>query len=223
MQRDAGSNHCEGFTTTTGAVFAGDKVGNTVHVSGMVALDAEGKTVGIGDCRAQTRQVLELIKAILEQAGGTLADIAHNHVCLKDLADYAAMNAIYEEYFPVNPSGTLLHPSRPGEVGVSGRDRIGRIPAAATHDGVRYESDLRAANENYGKRFMILIRSYLRKLSAIGVAAILALVASGTGAQAYPARPIRLIVPYSTGSATDSLARLIADKLTVSLGQAVVV
>jgi tripartite-type tricarboxylate transporter receptor subunit TctC len=70
---------------------------------------------------------------------------------------------------------------------------------------------------------MIFIRSYLRKLSAIGVGAILALVASGAGAQAYPARPIRLIVPYLTGSATDSLARLIADKLTVSLGQAVVV
>jgi aminoacrylate peracid reductase len=78
------------------------KVGNAVHVSGMVALDADGKTVGIGDCAAQTRQVLELIKAILEQAGGTLADIAHNHICLKDLADYAAMNAVYKEYFPVN-------------------------------------------------------------------------------------------------------------------------
>ena len=70
---------------------------------------------------------------------------------------------------------------------------------------------------------MIFIRSYWRKLSAIGVGAILALVAPSAGAQAYPARPIRLIVPYSTGSATDSLARLIADKLTVSLGQAVVV
>jgi len=70
---------------------------------------------------------------------------------------------------------------------------------------------------------MIFIRSYWRKLSAIGVGTILALVAPGAGAQAYPARPIRLIVPYSTGSATDSLARLIADKLIVSLGQAVVV
>jgi tripartite-type tricarboxylate transporter receptor subunit TctC len=52
---------------------------------------------------------------------------------------------------------------------------------------------------------------------------MLALVAADAGAQAYPAKPIRLIVPYSTGSATDSLARLIADKLSVSLGQAVVV
>ena len=78
-------------------------VGNAVHVSGQVALDARGELVGPGDCAAQTRHVLELIKAILEQAGGTLADIAYNHVCLTSLDDYAAMNSVYKEYFPVDP------------------------------------------------------------------------------------------------------------------------
>jgi len=61
-------------------------------------------------------------------------------------------------------------------------------------------------------------RSHWRKLSALLVGAMLALVAADAGAQAYPAKPIRLIVPYSTGSATDSLARLIADKLSVQPG-----
>jgi tripartite-type tricarboxylate transporter receptor subunit TctC len=69
----------------------------------------------------------------------------------------------------------------------------------------------------------MLMRSCLRKLSAMAIGAMVAVFAPGAGAQVYPAKPIRLIVPYSTGSATDSLSRLIADKLSVSLGQAVVV
>lgn len=79
------------------------KVGNALHVSGMVALDADGKIVGSGDCAAQTRHVLELIKSILDQAGGSLSDIAYNHICLRNLDDYSAMNAIYAQYFPVDP------------------------------------------------------------------------------------------------------------------------
>jgi tripartite-type tricarboxylate transporter receptor subunit TctC len=69
----------------------------------------------------------------------------------------------------------------------------------------------------------MLMRSCLRKLSAMAIGALVAVFACVAGAQVYPAKPIRLIVPYSTGSATDSLSRLIADKLSVSLGQAVVV
>ncbi|MBX9730774.1 MAG: pyrimidine utilization protein C, partial [Sphingomonas sp.] len=53
-----------------------------------------------GDATAQTRHVLEVIKTTLEAAGATLADVAFNHIFLKDWADYAAMNAVYAEYFP---------------------------------------------------------------------------------------------------------------------------
>lgn len=83
------------------------KVGNVVHVSGQVALDAQGRIVSAGDCAGQTRHVIELIKSILEQAGGTLADIAYNQVCLKSLDDYAAMNVVYKEYFPAQPPARL--------------------------------------------------------------------------------------------------------------------
>jgi tripartite-type tricarboxylate transporter receptor subunit TctC len=69
----------------------------------------------------------------------------------------------------------------------------------------------------------MFINDCLRSLSTICAGALVAIVVSGVSAQAFPAKPIRLIVPYSSGSATDSLARLIADKLTASLGQAVVV
>ena len=79
------------------------KTGNVVYISGAVAIDSEGKTVGAGDAAAQTRHVLESIKTLVEAAGGTMADIAFNHVFLKDLGDYAAMNKVYREYFPKDP------------------------------------------------------------------------------------------------------------------------
>jgi aminoacrylate peracid reductase len=53
-----------------------------------------------GDAAAQTRHVLEVIKTTLEAAGAALTDVAMNHIFLKDWADYAAINAVYAEYFP---------------------------------------------------------------------------------------------------------------------------
>jgi 2,5-dihydroxypyridine 5,6-dioxygenase len=81
----------------------GVKIGNTVYVSGNLALDANGDIVGPGDVQAQTRHVIEAIKLVVEAAGGTLADVAFNHIFLADLADYAAMNKVYAEYFGTNP------------------------------------------------------------------------------------------------------------------------
>ena len=81
----------------------GTKAGGTIYVSGMVALDAQGRTVGIGDARVQTRAVLENIKAVVEQGGGTMADITFNSIFLRDYADYKAMNEVYAEYFAENP------------------------------------------------------------------------------------------------------------------------
>ncbi len=55
------------------------------------------------------------------------------------------------------------------------------------------------------------------------VAAFIAVHAISAPAQTYPAKPVRVIVPYGTGSATDALARLIAQKLSDRVGQQVVV
>ncbi|MBO9641886.1 MAG: pyrimidine utilization protein C [Pseudacidovorax sp.] len=82
---------------------SGTRAGNTVYVSGMLAMDADGKTVGVGDVKTQTRHVLEAVKAVVEAAGGSMEDVAFNAIFLKDLADYAAMNAVYAEYFPMQP------------------------------------------------------------------------------------------------------------------------
>ncbi len=79
---------------------AGAKTGDTVYVSGVLALGEGGMVLHIGDAAAQTRHVLDVIKTTIEAAGGTMADIAMNQIFLTDLNDYAAFNAVYAEYFP---------------------------------------------------------------------------------------------------------------------------
>jgi len=81
----------------------GTKAGNAIYVSGMLAMDSDGKLVGENDVKAQTRQVLESIKAVLEAAGGSLQDITFNHIFLSDMSHYAGMNEVYRTYFPNDP------------------------------------------------------------------------------------------------------------------------
>jgi aminoacrylate peracid reductase len=79
---------------------AAAKAGNTVYVSGMLALGEGGVVLHVGDVAGQTRHVLDAIRTTLEAAGASLADVAMNHIFLKDFADYAAFNQVYAEYFP---------------------------------------------------------------------------------------------------------------------------
>jgi aminoacrylate peracid reductase len=88
------------FPTPIAPYSAAAKAGNIVYVSGVLALGEGGAVLHVGDAAAQTRHVLEAIKTTLEAAGATMADVAMNHIFLKDLADYPAFNAVYAEYFP---------------------------------------------------------------------------------------------------------------------------
>ena len=81
----------------------GFRSGQLVFTAGMLALDSSGNLVGEGDAGAQTRQVLENVKEIVETAGGTMQDIVYNMIFLADLKDYQAMNEVYGSYFPENP------------------------------------------------------------------------------------------------------------------------
>jgi 2-iminobutanoate/2-iminopropanoate deaminase len=78
------------------------KSGNMIFVSGQVAVNpATGELTG--DIKTQTRQVLENLTAVLTVAGVTTAEVVKTGVFLKNLDDFAAMNAIYAEYFPQDP------------------------------------------------------------------------------------------------------------------------
>ncbi len=88
------------FPTPIAPYSAGAKAGNTVYVSGVLALGEGGIVLHVGDAAGQTRHILEVIKTTLEAAGATLEDVAMNHIFLKDFVDYPVFNQIYAEYFP---------------------------------------------------------------------------------------------------------------------------
>ena len=74
--------------------------GGLLFCSGQIALDpATGAMVGDGDVELETRQVLANLLAVLAAAGCTAQQVVRTTVFLADLADFAAVNAIYGEVF----------------------------------------------------------------------------------------------------------------------------
>lgn len=75
------------------------KVGNTVFVSGQLGINPSTGDLAGNTIEEQARQSLNNIKAILEQAGYAMSDIAKTTCLLADIADFAAFNKIYAEFF----------------------------------------------------------------------------------------------------------------------------
>ena len=74
--------------------------GDYVFLSGQIPLDgATGKLVD-GGIEAQTEQVFANIKALLDNAGVTMAQVVKATVFMTDLKEFAAMNGIYEKHVP---------------------------------------------------------------------------------------------------------------------------
>ncbi len=70
-----------------------------LFVAGQAPFDAQGNMVG-KTIAEQTRATLENVKAIVEEAGATLADVVKVNVYLTDLANFGAMNEVYASFFP---------------------------------------------------------------------------------------------------------------------------
>jgi reactive intermediate/imine deaminase len=75
------------------------RAGDFVYVSGQVPANAEGEIV-TGGIEAQTRQVIENIKAALALAGATFDDVCKCTCWLQDARDFGAFNRVYMSYFP---------------------------------------------------------------------------------------------------------------------------
>jgi reactive intermediate/imine deaminase len=86
----------------------GVRKGGLLQVSGQGAGNAAGEFVGEGDVRAQTRQVLENVRAILEAGGATVDDVIMFRIYLTTRDHFAAMNEVYTEFVKEHiPSGAL--------------------------------------------------------------------------------------------------------------------
>ncbi len=95
--------------TTSGAPAAigpysqGVRTGKLVFTAGQIALDPVHNAVIATGITEQTGRVLENLKAILEAAGSNFSKVVKMTVYLKDMNDFAAMNAVYATY--VAPEG----------------------------------------------------------------------------------------------------------------------
>ena len=78
------------------------RAGDLVYLSGALPTGPDGKVVP-GDIRAQTRQALENLKAVLKANGARLERVASVSVYLKRAADFAPMNEVYATYWPSDP------------------------------------------------------------------------------------------------------------------------
>jgi 2-iminobutanoate/2-iminopropanoate deaminase len=81
----------------------GARVGNVLSTAGQGAQDPETGLLATGDIAAQTRQCLRNVEAILRAGGATLDDVVRVAVFLARKEDYAGMNEVYRELFPVDP------------------------------------------------------------------------------------------------------------------------
>ncbi|MCC6211919.1 MAG: RidA family protein [Burkholderiales bacterium] len=87
--------------------------GRLVFVSGLLAKDAAGEIVGVGDVGAQTEQVLKNLAQALKAAGGTLADVVRVDVYIRSMSHFAEIHAVRRRYFPKDPpASTMVEVSR---------------------------------------------------------------------------------------------------------------
>ena len=76
-------------------------IGNMVYTSGQIPLKPENGELVTESIEAQTRQVLDNLKAVLAGAGTTLNNVIKTTVFIKDMGDFAVINRIYGEYFSI--------------------------------------------------------------------------------------------------------------------------
>jgi len=92
----------EGAPAAIGPYSQAVRVGNLIFTAGQIPLDPETGHVVASGIAEQTTRVLENLKAILEAAGSSLERAVKATVFLKDMGDFAEMNAVYATYLGVN-------------------------------------------------------------------------------------------------------------------------
>jgi len=75
------------------------EINNTLYISGQLGIDPKTGKMVEGDVKAQTRQVLRNVEAILQAAGYSLIEVVKSTCLLSDIANFKAMNEVYSEFY----------------------------------------------------------------------------------------------------------------------------
>ena len=77
-------------------------VGNMVYTSGQIAIVPETGNIVEGGVEEQTKQALENLKVVVEEAGSSLDKVVKTTVFIKNMGDFAKINEVYSKYFTSN-------------------------------------------------------------------------------------------------------------------------
>ncbi len=95
--------HTAGAPAAIGPYSQAVSAGGWLYCSGQIALDPKSGALVTGGAREQAARCLENLAAVLSAAGAGFSDVVKTTVYLADLADFAAVNEVYAEYFPEDP------------------------------------------------------------------------------------------------------------------------
>ena len=85
------------------------KINNVIEVTGTVAIDDEGKTVGINDAYLQTKHIIQKIEKILQQAGATLNDVVRTRMFVTDISRWEVYGKAHGEFFSqIKPCTSMI-------------------------------------------------------------------------------------------------------------------
>jgi reactive intermediate/imine deaminase len=91
--------HSDGAPAAIGTYSQAIRAGDLVFLSGQIPLDPTTMGVVDGDFETRARQVFDNLKAVAEAAGGDLNQVVKLTVFLTDLANFATVNSVMEDYF----------------------------------------------------------------------------------------------------------------------------
>jgi enamine deaminase RidA (YjgF/YER057c/UK114 family) len=85
------------------------KIGNTIEVTGTVAVDTNNELVGKNDAYAQTRFIIEKIEAVLKRAGASLSDVVRTRMFVTDISRWEEYGRAHGEYFgTIKPCTSMI-------------------------------------------------------------------------------------------------------------------
>jgi enamine deaminase RidA (YjgF/YER057c/UK114 family) len=88
------------------------RIGNLIAVAGTAPLGPDGKTVGVGDPKAQAQRCFEISRVALEQLGARLQDVIRTRILLTQIENWKAVAEVHGEFFrDIRPVNTIMQVS----------------------------------------------------------------------------------------------------------------
>ena len=89
------------------------RVGNVIEMSGTIALDGEGRSLGVGDPFKQTIEIIKIAERVIEQAGGSLEDVIRTRIYVTDISMWEEVGRAHGEFFgKIKPATSMVEVSK---------------------------------------------------------------------------------------------------------------